>query len=109
MLQQFVHVHFPDGKQRVLDVMNGTISTPRPSYKDNSPVLKELNVPLEQQARLLGSGGVNLRKLKSDVGVSVSGLGEGKYQIFAPNQEAHNEAMQRINELLAQDVRAPLQ
>ena len=84
--------------------MNATIAEPRATYKDNSPLMTEISVAVEQQARFLGSGGINLRKLKSDVGVSINALGEGKYQLFAPNRDAHDEATERINELLAQDV-----
>ena len=72
--------------------------------KDNAPVVKELQVPPEQVSIFVGSGGVNLRRLRVDVGVTVSQLGEGKYQIFAPNREALTEAEERISELLSKDV-----
>ena len=95
-----------DAKQRILAIMAETISCPRPDYKTNSPVVSEVTVAPEQIARFLGSGGVNLRKLKSDIGVSVSGVGEGRFHVFAPNREAHDEAEERIQQLLQQDVSA---
>ena len=84
--------------------MSECIDKPRAQLKENAPVMKELQVPAEQVALFIGTGGINLRRLRVDVGVTVSALGEGKYQIFAPNREALAEAEERIQELLAKDV-----
>lgn len=84
--------------------MSATISEPRDTYKPNSPVVSEVEVAPESMARFLGSGGVNLRKLKSELGVTVNAAGEGKYDVFSPNRDAHDEGHERIAQLLAQDV-----
>lgn len=59
-----------------------------------------------KRSRLLGVGGINLRKLYLESGVQVNQVDDNTFEIFAPNQKAMDEADEEINRLLTSE-RAP--
>lgn len=60
-----------DAKSTILDIMHDCIDKPRLDQKENWPVLKKLEVEPHKRARLLGVGGINLKKLFLETGVQV--------------------------------------
>ena len=50
--------------------------------------------------KFLGAGGMNLKRLTADTGVQFTAKAEGTWQVFAPNQEASDEADEIIATLL---------
>jgi hypothetical protein len=48
--------------------MNKEITTPRTTKKANQPVIKNYPVPIEHRAKLLGVGGVNLKRIYAKTG-----------------------------------------
>ncbi len=89
--------------KHILSVMEKTLPHPRENMKQNSPVVEILDVPAVKRARFLGAGGYNLKKLTAETGVTVSPVDENKYQVFAPNATAMEEAKVKIEELLTDD------
>ena len=81
--------------------MNATISSAREVKKHNQPVVKILEVPIEARGKLLGMGGMNLKRIASQTGVTINSNSETGFNIFAPNQTALQEAEDIIEKLLA--------
>ena len=84
--------------------MNATQRLPREVRKENGPLTEKLHVPPQKRARFVGVGGYNLRRLVAETGVSVSAIDETNFQVFAPNQSAMDEAYEKIDELLNEEV-----
>ncbi|XP_063831070.1 polyribonucleotide nucleotidyltransferase 1, mitochondrial [Ostrinia nubilalis] len=90
-----------DAKAKIIDIMNQCIDKPRQGRKENMPVTEELEVEVHQRAKLLGLGGINLKRLYVETGVQVTPIDEIKYSVFAPSQTAMDEAKARIAAWLA--------
>ncbi|XP_074648257.1 polyribonucleotide nucleotidyltransferase 1, mitochondrial-like [Tubulanus polymorphus] len=91
------------GRIKILDIMDGCLDKPRDETRSNSPVTEKIVIPIHKRARFVGLGGYNLKKLRSSTGVSVNSIDETSFDIFAPNQEALDEAKEIIDELLAEE------
>ncbi|KAJ2938502.1 hypothetical protein O0L34_g12997 [Tuta absoluta] len=85
-----------DAKSKIIDIMNQCIDKPRQGRKENMPVIKELEVEVHKRARLVGLGGINLKRLYVETGVQVTPIDETKYSVFAPSPAAMDEAKTRI-------------
>ncbi|XP_068893195.1 polyribonucleotide nucleotidyltransferase 1, mitochondrial [Tenebrio molitor] len=95
-----------DAKHKILQIMHDCIGNPRTAKKDNWPVCDKLQVEPHKRARLIGVGGVNLKKLFAETGVQVTPSDDNTFEIFAPNQNAMDEAQEFINKVLTAE-RAP--
>ncbi|CAF0885958.1 unnamed protein product [Adineta ricciae] len=85
---------------KIIDIMNTAIQQPRQTKKYNTPELETLTIPSHKRGRFLGVGGINLKKILGQTGVTISPIDEITYSIFAPNKDALNEAKQIIDKLL---------
>ncbi|KAL4703578.1 hypothetical protein ACJJTC_006964 [Scirpophaga incertulas] len=92
-----------DAKSNIIDIMNQCLDKPREGHKENTPVMEELQVEVHNRAKLLGVGGINLKRLYVETGVQVSPIDETKYSMFAPSQAAMDEARLRIDGWLAKE------
>lgn len=61
---------------------------------------KKLEIEPHKRSRLLGLGGINLKKLFAETGVTVSQIDETNFHIFAPSQQAMDEAEEQIKSWL---------
>lgn len=84
--------------------MNKEISKPRESKKSNQPILKNHPVSIVQRSKLIGIGGMNLKKIYAKTGVTVTPIDEANFSIFAPNQNSLNEAEEMITKFIEQQV-----
>ena len=93
-----------DGINIIIGIMNGCISKPRVE-KPNWPVRTELTVPPHKRAKFVGPGGMNMKRLLADTGVHVNPDPQepNKYNVFSPNQEAMDDAMEVIDNLLSEE------
>ncbi|KAK4884450.1 hypothetical protein RN001_000721 [Aquatica leii] len=95
-----------EAKAKILEIMQECIDKPRISKKDNWPVVDKLQVEAHKRSRLIGVGGINLKKLLYETGVQVSQVDDNNFTIFAPSQQAMDEAQEIISKLLNAE-RAP--
>ncbi|XP_019881568.1 polyribonucleotide nucleotidyltransferase 1, mitochondrial [Aethina tumida] len=95
-----------EAKKTILGIMHDCIDKPRSEKKENWPVCQKLEVEAHKRARLLGVGGTNLKKLFAETGVQVSQVDDTTFQIFAPSQNAMDEAEEIITKWLNTE-RAP--
>ncbi|KAJ8962646.1 hypothetical protein NQ318_001039 [Aromia moschata] len=89
-----------DAKSKIIVIMSNCLDKPRTERKDNWPVCEKLELEAHKRPRLLGVGGINMKKLFAETGVVVSQVDDTTFQIFAPNQIAMDEAKEIINKLL---------
>ncbi|XP_076637960.1 polyribonucleotide nucleotidyltransferase 1 [Colletes latitarsis] len=92
-----------EAKNQIINIMNSVISSPRNDKTDNKPVLESIEVPVYQRAKFIGIGGSNLRKILVETGVHIYSQDDNTYSIFAPNQDAMNEAKVMINQILTKE------
>ena len=92
------------GISTIIDIMNNCISEPKAS-KSNWPVNKKLDVPVHKRGKFMGPGGINIKRLLVDTGVQVSAhpSEQGAWNLFAPNQEAMEEALETIETTMAEE------
>ncbi|XP_066979423.1 polyribonucleotide nucleotidyltransferase 1, mitochondrial [Macrobrachium rosenbergii] len=88
-----------DAKSAILTIMNDALSKPR-TAKDNLPVLEKLTVPPHKRSRILGVGGLNIRKIQAETGVQLTWEDTSILVIFAPNHSAMEEAQEVLKEML---------
>lgn len=92
-----------EAKRKILQIMNQCIDKPRIERKENSPVVEKLEVEPHKRHKLLGVGGINVKKLFAETGVQVSQVADTTFQIFAPNQSAMDEAKEIIDKHLTSE------
>ncbi|XP_028845287.1 polyribonucleotide nucleotidyltransferase 1, mitochondrial [Denticeps clupeoides] len=90
-------------KREILGIMNKTLSKPRPSRKENGPVIENVRVPMSKRTRFVGPGGYNIRRLQAQTGVTISQVDEENFSLFAPTPSAMNEAQEFIAEICKDD------
>ncbi len=93
-------------RAKILKLMAKAIDQPRTDKKESQPVSKDLQVPIEKRSRLIGAGGMNLRRITSATGVTLSTKDETTFTLFAPNSRAMADAELMISDLL-QAAREP--
>lgn len=89
-----------DAKHQIFQIMHNCIDRPCSEKKDNWPVCEKLQIEAHKKGRLIGVGGINLKKLFAETGVHVTQIDENTFEIFAPNQSAMDEAQEQINKWL---------
>lgn len=90
-------------KNQIIDIMMKCIKGPRQAAKDCWPVTKELKVDLSQRSKLIGPGGINLKKIFLQTGAQLNENETCVFNVFAPSQQALDEAQEYIKELLKTD------
>ncbi|KAK4313762.1 hypothetical protein Pmani_014918 [Petrolisthes manimaculis] len=91
-----------DAKTDILSIMHATIPTPR-HHKDNMPTLEEIPIAAHKRARVMGPGGIHMRRIQADSGVQLSWQGDNMLSVFAPNKTALEEAKEALMELLTDE------
>jgi polyribonucleotide nucleotidyltransferase len=98
-----------DAKNEILGIMNETMSKSRTEKKENWPISEKLEVPLHKRAKFLGYGGRNVKRLVSETGVQLTSIDDTSYNLFAPNQQALDEAKEIIQEILTEEKEPQLE
>ncbi|XP_042887485.1 polyribonucleotide nucleotidyltransferase 1, mitochondrial-like [Penaeus japonicus] len=65
--------------------MGETLAQPREPNKETMPALEKITVPPNKRSKVMGPGGINIRKLQSETGVQLTWQGDGVLSVFAPN------------------------
>ena len=91
-----------EANHKIMDIMENTLARPVLS-KSCWPVSKTFEVAAHQRAKLLGPGGITLRRIQEDTGVSVNQQDEGAWTIFAPSLAAMEEAEERLEQVMLEE------
>jgi len=91
-----------EANHHILDIMETCISKPREA-KSCWPVSKQIQVPGSKRSKFLGPGGLNIKKITGDTGVQMHQEEEGRWTMFAPSNEALQEAVDMVESLLSEE------
>ncbi len=92
------------GRLHILDKMAETISEPRESLKPHAPRISQIIIPKDMIGAIIGPGGKVIQEIQSETGTTIiveEINDKGVVDVFADNEEAINEALKRINSIVA--------
>lgn len=81
---------------KILDVIENTISTPRPNLSDYAPRITTLKINPEKIGELIGPGGKNIRKIVEETGAKIDIEDDGRVFVAAVDAKASEAAIARI-------------
>ncbi len=93
-----------EGRLHILDKMAETISEPRESLKPHAPRISQITIPKDMIGAIIGPGGKVIQEIQSETGTTIIVEeidDKGIVDVFADNEEAINEALKRINSIVA--------
>ena len=92
------------GRLHILDKMAETISEPRENLKPHAPRISQITIPKDMIGAIIGPGGKVIQEIQSETGTTIIVEeidDKGVVDVFADNEEAINEALKRINSIVA--------
>uniref|UniRef100_A0A1Q3F1Q2 polyribonucleotide nucleotidyltransferase n=1 Tax=Culex tarsalis TaxID=7177 RepID=A0A1Q3F1Q2_CULTA len=89
-----------EARFKILDLMNESINTVRTLKKDCWPVTDKLQIEPHQRSKLIGPGGINIRRLYLETGVQLTQEDDNQFRIFAPSEAAMHEAKEYLDTLM---------
>lgn len=98
-----------NAKSKILKIMKECILLPRTGRKHCWPVTETLSIDPQQRSRFIGPGGINMKKIFLETGAHITQVDEGQYSVFAPSEEAMNEAKEYIKDLFKEDDKPDLE
>ncbi len=87
-----------EARFQILETMSEAISEPRDSISKHAPRLYTLDIPKDKIRDLIGPGGKNIKKIINETGASVDVEDDGTVFIGAENEEAGEEARERVEQ-----------
>ena len=86
----------------ILGEMAKVIAQPRASLSEKAPSMHTLKVPSEKIRDIIGKGGATIRALCDATGASIDIDDDGTVRVYADNQAAAQDAINRIEEITAE-------
>ena len=86
-------------RMQLLDIMDATISTPRPELSVHAPKIITINIDPEKIRDVIGSGGKTIRSIVQRTGAKIDVDDNGRVQIAAINDESSKMAVKIITDL----------
>jgi polyribonucleotide nucleotidyltransferase len=91
------------GRLHILEVMNRTISEPRPELKPHAPRIEMLTIPKELIGALIGPGGKVIQEIQRETGATIiveEVDGHGDVNIFGENAEVISAALAWVRKIV---------
>ena len=92
------------GRMHILDIMNETISEPRPELKPHAPRIEMLSIPKDMIGALIGPGGKVIQEIQRETGATIiveEKDGRGDVNVFGENKEVITAALEWIKKIVA--------
>jgi polyribonucleotide nucleotidyltransferase len=92
------------GRLHILGEMSKTLSAPRPEYKPHAPRVFSMMIDKEYIGAVIGPGGKVIQEMQRETGTTIvieEINGQGKIEIFSPNQEGLDAAVRKIRGIVA--------
>ncbi len=89
-----------DGREKILNVMNDTISEPREEISEYAPRLFHLEIDPDKIGRIIGPGGKTIREIEDQTGASVEIDDDGLVTISSVDKESADSALDRVKNLV---------
>ena len=100
MQQALTDAH--SARLHVLNVMNQALDSPREQLSAYAPRVATIRVPPEKVKEVIGKGGTTIRGIQQLTNTTIDINDEGEVRIAAPDQNAANLAIAKINELMVE-------
>ncbi|MCU0474103.1 MAG: polyribonucleotide nucleotidyltransferase [Bacteroidales bacterium] len=91
------------GRLHILNIMNQTISEPRPELKPHAPRIEMLTIPKEMIGALIGPGGKVIQEIQRTTGATIIVEeidGHGDVNIFGENKEVITAALDWVKKIV---------
>ena len=88
------------GRFTILDIMDKTISEPRPEIAPTAPKIITFNIDPEKIRDVIGSGGKTIRGIVAQTGAKIDVEDSGKVSVAAVNGEAAQNAVKIIKDIV---------
>lgn len=88
-----------EGRMHILDIMEKSISKPRPEVSESAPKLFKVSINPEQIGNVIGSGGRVIKKIMADFGTEINIEDNGDVVISAQNLGNIQETADMIRKL----------
>lgn len=85
----------------ILDIMDQTISAPRPAISPHAPRIFTLTIPRDKIGELIGPGGKMIRSIIEATSVKIDVMDDGKVNVFATDEASAEKAIQMIENVTA--------
>ncbi len=92
------------GRLHILGEMNKTLSAPRADYKPHAPRVFSMTIDKEYIGAIIGPGGKVIQEMQRETGTTIvieEINGQGKIEVFSPNQEGLDAAVRKIKGIVA--------
>ncbi len=92
------------GRLHILNIMNQTISEPRPELKPHAPRIEMLSIPKDMIGALIGPGGKVIQEIQRVTGATIiveEVNGRGDVNVFGENKEVITAAVDWIKKIVA--------
>ncbi len=87
------------GRLHILEVMNQTLSAPRPELSPYAPRVITMQIPIEKIKDVIGPGGKIIKGIIERTGATINVDDDGKIRIASINGEANDEVIRIIREI----------
>ena len=88
-----------EARQSILEIMQQTISSSRPTLSPYAPQIYKLLIPPDKIGSIIGTGGKTIRSIIDETKANIDVLNDGTVLIDAPSAEAAQKAMNIIEGL----------
>lgn len=88
-----------EGRMHILDIMDATLSEPRPTISQHAPSLITLTIPVAAIGAVIGPGGKTIRNIIADTGTEINIDQDGTVTIAALTKESGDRARQMIERM----------
>jgi polyribonucleotide nucleotidyltransferase len=92
------------GRLHILDIMEKTISEPRPELKPHAPRIEMLTIPKDMIGALIGPGGKVIQEIQRETGTTIiveEKNGYGDVNIFGENKDSITLALDWVKKIVA--------
>ena len=92
-----------EGRLHILDIMNKTISEPRPELKPHAPRIEMLTIPKDMIGALIGPGGKVIQEIQRETGATIVVEeidGRGDVSIYGENKEVISAAVEWVKKIV---------
>ncbi len=93
-----------EGRMHILNVMQQTITEPRPELKPHAPRIEMLTIPKDMIGALIGPGGKVIQEIQRETGATIiveEINGYGDVNIFGENAEIISAALEWVKRIVA--------
>jgi polyribonucleotide nucleotidyltransferase len=88
------------GYNTILDIMDRTISSPRPAISQYAPRIHTLKINPDKIREVIGPGGKIIRKIVEETGAKIDIEDDGTVTIASSDEKACSEAIRRIQDIV---------